>query len=80
MSASHFISRTLALSRASYTRSTVQLQGRWVPRATYAGGGGLTRDAISTRIIDTLKGYEKIDPAKACLSFKISDPSYILLS
>jgi NADH dehydrogenase (ubiquinone) 1 alpha/beta subcomplex 1 len=67
MSASHFISRTLALSRASYTRSTVQLQRRWVPRASYAGGGGLTREAISTRIIDTLKGYEKIDPAKACL-------------
>jgi NADH dehydrogenase (ubiquinone) 1 alpha/beta subcomplex 1 len=61
---SRLIPRTAALARVSVARST-NLRRTWVPRAFYAGGGGgLSRDVIASRILDTLKGYEKIDPAK----------------
>jgi acyl carrier protein len=30
----------------------------------YSGGGPLSRDVITARVLDTLKGYEKVDPAK----------------
>jgi len=62
------ILRTPVSSRVSFVRNTENLQRRWVPRATYAASGGLTREVITSRILETLKGYEKIDPAKACFS------------
>ena len=59
-----FVPRTAVLTRVSIARST-NFQGTSIPRAFYsAGGGGLTRDVITSRILETLKGYEKIDPAK----------------
>jgi len=30
----------------------------------YSGGGPLSRDVITGRILETLKGYDKVDPAK----------------
>ena len=39
-----------------------------MPRAMYSGGGPLSRDVITARVLETLKGYEKVDPAKVwCL-------------
>ncbi|KAF9532011.1 acyl carrier protein-like protein [Crepidotus variabilis] len=64
MSLARFIPRTSALSRFTVSRTAPTLQRRWVPRAMYSAGGGLTRESITSRILETLKGYEKIDPAK----------------
>lgn len=62
-----FLSRLVpraGLARVFFLRSTIP-QRTWIPRASYAaGGGGLTREVITSRILETLKGYEKIDPAK----------------
>ncbi|KAJ2920387.1 hypothetical protein MD484_g43, partial [Candolleomyces efflorescens] len=56
-------SRTSTLSRAAWSVRSVP--NRFVfPRATYASSAGLSRDAIQTRILDVLKGYEKVDVAK----------------
>jgi len=71
MFVSRLVPRTAALVRVSVVGST-NLQR--IPRAFYAaGGGGLTRDVITTRILNTLQGYEKIDPAKVCVhTFKLN--------
>jgi NADH dehydrogenase (ubiquinone) 1 alpha/beta subcomplex 1 len=71
---SRLVPRTAALARVSVARST-NYQRMWIPRAFYAaGGGGLTRDVITSRILDTLKGFEKIDPAKVRVhTFRVSE-------
>ena len=72
MFVSRLVPRAAALARVSVARST-NLQR--TPRAFYAaGGGGLTRDVITTRILGTLKGYDKIDPAKVRVhTFKLNN-------
>ncbi|KIM48123.1 hypothetical protein M413DRAFT_222185 [Hebeloma cylindrosporum] len=62
MSLFRLLPRAAAVSRVS--RCTQTIQTRWVPRAMYSGGAPLSRDVITARILETLKGYEKIDPAK----------------
>ena len=66
MSLSRFIPRAAALSRVTVARSSQNIHRRWVPRAMYSADAGLSRDVITSRILETLKGYEKIDPAKVC--------------
>ena len=66
MSLFRLLPRTAAISRAA--RCTQTIQARWMPRAMYSGGGPLSRDVITARVLETLKGYEKVDPAKVwCL-------------
>lgn len=36
-------------------------------RARYSAGAGLAKEAIQTRILDVLKSFEKVDPAKVSL-------------
>jgi NADH dehydrogenase (ubiquinone) 1 alpha/beta subcomplex 1 len=67
MSLSRLLPRISTLSRVA--RSTPTLQTRWVPRAMYSAGGGLSHEAITSRVLETLKGYEKIDPAKVSLPY-----------
>ncbi|KJA29152.1 hypothetical protein HYPSUDRAFT_32517 [Hypholoma sublateritium FD-334 SS-4] len=62
MSLSRLLPRVATLTRV--TRTTQTLQTRWVPRAMYSAGGALSRETITSRILETLKGYEKVDPAK----------------
>ncbi|KAG2023398.1 hypothetical protein CC2G_001057 [Coprinopsis cinerea AmutBmut pab1-1] len=62
MSLFRLATRSTALSRAAWSARTTP---RFIlPRATYASGSGLSRDAIQSRIFDVLKGYEKVDPSK----------------
>ncbi len=63
MSFSRLLPRVATLARATRTTQTLQHDGS--PRAMYSGGGALSRETITSRILETLKGYEKIDPAKA---------------
>lgn len=37
----------------------------WAPRpANYSAAAGLSKEQITTRVLDVLKGFEKVDPAK----------------
>jgi len=37
----------------------------WLPqRAAFSAAAGLTKEDITTRVLDVLKGFEKVDPAK----------------
>ncbi|PPR00487.1 hypothetical protein CVT24_005547 [Panaeolus cyanescens] len=62
MSFSRLLARATPLVRV--TRSVPTMSSRWVPRAMYSAGGALSKEDITARILETLKGYEKIDPAK----------------
>lgn len=61
--------------RASYSVTTFR-DKRIVParpalRASYsASAGGLSRDVIQTRILDVLKGFEKVDQSKVAALLK----------
>uniref|UniRef100_A0A8H7Y7Q6 Acyl carrier protein n=1 Tax=Psilocybe cubensis TaxID=181762 RepID=A0A8H7Y7Q6_PSICU len=66
MSLARLIPRATTVSRIVRTAPT--LQTRWVPRAMYSAGGPLSKDVITSRVLETLKGYEKIDPAKLTTS------------
>ncbi|KAF8912744.1 acyl carrier protein-like protein [Gymnopilus junonius] len=70
MSLSRLLPSAAALSRVA--RSTQYLHRRWVPRAMYSEGGALSKDVITSRILETLKGYEKVDPAKLSLNASFS--------
>lgn len=56
---------------ASFARNRVSVSAvaiprrTWLPqRAAFSAAAGLTREEITTRVLDVLKGFEKIDPAK----------------
>ncbi|KAF8168017.1 acyl carrier protein-like protein [Crassisporium funariophilum] len=66
MSFSRLLPRAATLSRAAWTAPN--LHRRFVPRAAYSAAAGLSRDVIQTRVLDVLKGYEKVDPAKLSVS------------
>ncbi|KAF9056252.1 acyl carrier protein-like protein [Panaeolus papilionaceus] len=66
MSFSRLLSRAAPLLRV--TRSAPTVSTRWVPRAMYSAGGALSKDDITSRVLETLKGYEKIDPSKLSTS------------
>lgn len=68
MSLSRLLSRTTTLSRSAW--SSRLLPVRPALRAPYSAAAGLSRDTIQTRILDVLRGYEKIDAAKVVSFFK----------
>ena len=55
---------------ASFARNRVTISaaipGRtWLPqRAAFSAAAGLTKEEITTRVLDVLKGFEKVDPKK----------------
>lgn len=68
MSLSRLLSRTATLSRGAW--SSRILPARPALRAPYSAAAGLSRDAIQTRILDVLKGLEKVDQSKVGPLFK----------
>ena len=68
MSVSRLLSRSATLSRGAW-RSRL-LPARPIFRAPYSAAAGLSRDAIQDRILDVLKGFEKVDQSKVGPLFK----------
>jgi len=64
---SRLLPRAAAVSRIS--TATQNLHRRWVPRAMYSEGSPISKDVITARVLETLKGYEKIDQKKVCIEF-----------
>lgn len=40
------------------------MRSQLLQKAAYSAAAPLSRDAITTRVVDVLKGFEKVDPAK----------------
>lgn len=56
---------------ASFARNRVSVSATaiprrtWLPqRAAFSAAAGLTKEEITTRVLDVLKGFEKVDPNK----------------
>ena len=56
-----------AFARNRVSASAVTIPRRtWLPqRAAFSAAAGLTQEEITTRVLDVLKGFEKVDPNKA---------------
>jgi len=65
MSLARFVSQSARLARPVWTARP--LAKAVVPRLafSYSSSAGLSRDVIQSRVLDVLKGFEKVDPAKA---------------
>lgn len=56
---------------ASFARSRVSVSAAAIPRRTwllqraaFSAAAGLTKEEITTRVLDVLKGFEKVDTKK----------------
>ncbi len=60
----------LRLAVRSVTRPRVALaspalyRSRILQSASYSAAAGLSKEQITSRVLDVLKGFEKVDPAK----------------
>lgn len=59
---SFFRLATRSLPRATFTPA--RFPSLYAPRARYSAAAGLSRDSIQSRVLDVLKGFEKVDQAK----------------
>ena len=50
--------------RAPRQSNVLRLRAPIVQRAWYSESSGLTKEAIESRVLDVLKSFEKVDPAK----------------
>ena len=55
---------TFARNRVAASAVTIPRR-TWLPQhAAFSAAAGLTQEAITTRVLDVLKGFEKVDPNK----------------
>lgn len=55
---------TFARNRVSISAVNIPRRS-WLPqRAAFSAAAGLTKEEITTRVLDVLKGFEKVDPNK----------------
>jgi NADH dehydrogenase (ubiquinone) 1 alpha/beta subcomplex 1, acyl-carrier protein len=59
--------RASALTRPRFSAATFVRPRIWLPpRAAFSAAAGLSKEDITTRVLDVLKGFEKVDHAKVC--------------
>ncbi|KAG2061931.1 acyl carrier protein [Suillus hirtellus] len=65
----------LALRSVTRARPVLASSSRqtWVFRANYSAAPGLSKETIQTRVLDVLKGFEKVDAAKLTTSSSFTD-------
>lgn len=63
---SFFRLATRSLSRSALVSS--RIPSHYIPRARYSASAGPSRETIQARILDVLKGFEKVNQAKVCHS------------
>ncbi|KAF9015267.1 acyl carrier protein-like protein [Cyathus striatus] len=61
MSFLRLATKSIAIPRAAWT---IQRQSGYIQRALFSSDSGLSREVIQKRILDVLKGYEKINKTK----------------
>jgi NADH dehydrogenase (ubiquinone) 1 alpha/beta subcomplex 1, acyl-carrier protein len=54
----------LVTRAARYNWTSPRLRNQLVARAGFSAAAGLSRDTIQSRVLDVLKGFEKVDPSK----------------
>jgi NADH dehydrogenase (ubiquinone) 1 alpha/beta subcomplex 1 len=70
MSFIRLAARNLARPRLA---SVVPRTQNFVPwRAAFSAAAGLTKDTIETRILDVLRGFEKVNPSKVLFELRFT--------
>ena len=64
MSAFRLALRTVPRTSLASPVARYQQQMLWSLSKKYSTPSGLSQEAIQTRVLDVLKGFEKVDPAK----------------
>ncbi|KAF8642378.1 hypothetical protein AX16_009646 [Volvariella volvacea WC 439] len=70
MSLFRFAARATSLSRSTWLASAPRSQPAL--RARFSAAAGLSKDTIEARVLDVLKGFEKVDAAKLTTSASFS--------
>jgi len=65
--------RTSVLTRSRLATTTVPSRTWLSPRAPFSAAAGLSKQDITTRVLDVLKGFEKVDHAKLAVSSSFAE-------
>ena len=68
MSFLRLVARTVAAPRSRVQHMPIQ----FLSRVNYSAAAGLSREKIEARVLDVLKGYEKVDLSQVSRGFLIS--------
>jgi len=68
MSLARLVSQSARLARPAWTARPLAKAAFPRLALSYSSSAGLSRDVIQSRVLDVLKGFEKVDPAKASLT------------
>ena len=71
--------RTGALFAPRTAFAVPQFRGRVFQSALFSAHAGLSKGEISARVLDVLKGFEKVDPAKV-FQYHSNDHTVVLTS
>lgn len=75
MSALRFVARAATFSRATLMHARAQPKLVFPPRAAFSAAAGLSKDDVQTRVLEVLKGFEKVNPTKVRYSKQPCLPS-----
>ncbi|KAI0375388.1 acyl carrier protein [Pilatotrama ljubarskyi] len=64
LAARNFAARNIAVRTVAAPRFALAARSRIVPCAAFSAAAGLSKEEITTRVLDVLKGFEKVDPSK----------------
>jgi hypothetical protein len=76
MSALRLAFRTVSLSRAALAPARAYPRTCLPPRAAFSAAAGLSKSDIQTRVLEVLKGFEKVDSTKVRLFTHMIPCSY----
>jgi len=65
--------RTSVLTRSRLAATTLPSRTWLPPRAPFSAAAGLSKHEIATRVLDVLKGFEKVDHAKLTVSSSFTE-------
>ncbi|KAI0652255.1 acyl carrier protein [Trametes meyenii] len=73
LAARNFAARNLAIRVVATPRFALAARSRIVPCAAFSAAAGLSKDEITHRVLDVLKGFEKVNGAKLTPTASFSD-------
>ena len=73
LAARNFAARNVNVAARSVVapRLALAARSRFVPRAAFSAAAGLSKEEITQRVLDVLKGFEKVDPSKVLASTSV---------
>ncbi|RPD82031.1 acyl carrier protein [Lentinus tigrinus ALCF2SS1-7] len=75
LAARNFAARNINVAARSVVapRLALAARSRFVPRAAFSAAAGLSEEEITTRVLDVLKSFEKVDSSKLSKTAKFSE-------